>query len=54
MGRKQKGGSFQVWMRKTMYDNLTGNKVVKKRKKTKRRFLQMDKRLTQKTRKRRV
>jgi hypothetical protein len=33
MGRKQKGGSFQVWMRKTMHDNLTGNKVVKKGKK---------------------
>ena len=32
MGRKQKGGSFQVWMRKTMYDNLTGNKVGKKQK----------------------
>ena len=35
MGRKQKGGSFQVWMRKTMHDNLTGNKVVKKGKKQK-------------------
>jgi hypothetical protein len=53
MGRKQKGGSFQVWMRKTTHDNLTGNKVVKKGK-NKRRFLQMDKQLTQKTRKRQV
>jgi hypothetical protein len=28
--KRQKGGSFQVWMRKTMHDNLAGNKVVKK------------------------